>query len=138
MKHKYNVQIRGNVEHVNHQALQKEMSEQLAGIKGLSIVSRSVELWQQNGVAQVVDNGLNRFTIQLTGNILANSDTTVEAIINAFCEKYPQFVLTFQSITGWQDGYGELKRFNDDGSVYEESITREVEPTKDDLVVEAV
>ena len=118
MKYKFKVQIRGNLQYASQTALQAAMAKKLAGIKDLTIISRSVELWQSNGAGHEVEPGLYRFTIALDGNILADSDTEVEAMIAGFCNQYPEFLLTYQSITGWQNGMGGLKEFNDDGTEY--------------------
>lgn len=139
MKYKFNVQIRGNVEYANQAALQSAITEKLAGVTGFTLISRSVEVWQENGVARLFD-GLQRFTIGLSGNILADSDTAVEAIIAGFCNAYPEFTLTFQDITAWQDGSGSWRLFNDDGTEYFEPapVTEVEETSKEAVEVEEV
>ena len=135
MKYKFKVQIRGNVEYESRSALQAALAEKLSAIEGLTIISRSIELWQENGVAGKYEFG-HRFTIQLIGNLLADNDAFVEALIDSFCQQYPEFVLTYQDVTAWQDGFGGLKKFNDDGTEYFASAPQTVDETDGVLTVE--
>ena len=129
MKYRFNVQIRGNVEYESITALQTAITQKLATVENFTLTSKAIEVWQENGVAKSF-NGLNRFTIQLAGNILADSSDDVEAIISAFCTAYPEFTLTFQNIEAWQNGAGGLTEFNDDGTVYTEAVTVPEETTE--------
>lgn len=125
MKYKFNVQIRGNVEYESVSALQTAITEKLSTVENFTLTSKAIEVWQENGVAKSF-NGLNRFTIQLAGNILADSSQVVENIISAFCTTYPEFTLTFQNIEAWQNGAGGFTEFNDDGTPYVEKVEVEV------------
>ena len=137
MKYKFRVQIRGNVEYESVTALQSVISEKLSAVENFTLTGRAIEVWQENGVAKSF-NGLNRFTIQLAGNILAESSQAVENIIASFCTAYPEFTLTFQNIEAWQNGAGGLTEFNDDGTVYTEvvAVSEESETSSDGLTVE--
>lgn len=141
MKYRFNVQVRGNVHYASQDELQAAINEKLAGVEGFTLISRSIEAWQDDGGLRTYENDLHRFTLQLFGNILADSELVVQQIISGFCTAYPEFVLTFQLIEGWQDGFGSLKQFNDDGTEYVEP-TPEVdvveEESKDDVEVEEV
>lgn len=129
MKYRFNVQIRGNVEYKSLAALQSAITEKLSAVENFTLTSRAIEVWQEDGVAKSF-NGLNRFTIQLAGNILADNAQFVENIISAFCATYPEFTLTFQNIEAWQNGIGGFTEFNDDGTLYEESASVSVGSTE--------
>ncbi len=121
MKYRYNVQICGVVDYEDRASLLTAIDGKLTDIENLTLVRKSIDVWHDGGTPKVTDEGLYTFTIQLGAVILADDSASVEAIINAFCEAYPEFTLTYQNVEAWQDGEGGLKQYNDDGTEYVES-----------------
>lgn len=138
MKYRFNASIRGNIEYSSLAELQSAIKAGIESIEGFTLTNQTVEVWQEDGSARVFDSGLYRFTIQLGGNILADSSADVEAVIEGFTTAYPDFTLTYQNIEAWQDGSGNLKQFNDDGSEYVEETDTDDDTDTEEVTVEEV
>jgi hypothetical protein len=117
MKHRFTASIRGNVNFTSSEELVAAVMAGLKTIPGFTLESHLVETWVDNDGTPRDFDGLKRFTISISGTVLADNEEAVRSIITSFCKTYPQFQLTWQSIEGWMM-MGVLQDFNDDGSIY--------------------
>ena len=82
----------------------------------------------------------NRFTLQIRGNVDAESKEKLQDEMRQVLATFPQFKMTFSSIEVWQDGDGNPRVFNDDGTEYfppsDNQATDQPEETEEDEALE--
>lgn len=127
MKNRFTIQIRGNVDYESEAALQKAMSEFLAQYPAFKVNFKSIEVWSDmDGKPRVFaeDEGpaLQRFTLQIRGNIDYESEDALAELISQIVQAFPIFHLMFKSIEKWVDYEGKERLFNEDGSEYHEPV----------------
>lgn len=137
MKHRFTVGIRGNINFKSSEDLAAAIAAGLKTIPGFTLESNSIEVWVDGDGEPRDFGGLKRFTIAFSGNVLADTEESVQSIIHNFCKTYPQFQLTWQSIEGWMM-MGVLQDFNDDGSTYTPPVETPEETTSEDVTIEEV
>jgi len=77
-----------------------------------------------------------KFTFQIRGNVLADSQEVLEKKMREVLTQFPEFTPTFSSVEVWQDMNGFPMVFNNDGTPFVESVTAEIsEPVDNGLEV---
>lgn len=129
----FKASIRGNVKREDEDALQTEIAEQLATIPYFTLTENAVQVWEKGDGELYEYTGsdgevLHLYTITIAGDIYAESEAAVRAIVSAFCEAYPDFVLVYRRIKATGIAYVEpTETTEDETESDEEEVTVEVE-----------